>query len=138
MSQEDAELVRGLFTGMAAADKQQLLEMLPQIIAQMFDPEIEWVEDPQRADGRTYRGHAGVRESWERWLEGFDTWGFDLVNIVDCGDNVLAIVEERARGAASGAPIRSRNHMVLTLRDGKLLRYREFYDGDAARRAAQE
>jgi hypothetical protein len=21
------------------------------------DPEIEWIEDPQRADSRTYRGH---------------------------------------------------------------------------------
>ena len=106
------------------------------MIEQTCDPQIEWVEDPQRADGRTYRGHAGVRESFERWLEGFDEYSFKLEDVIDCGANVLVITEERARGAASGATISSRNYAVLTLRDGKLLRYREFYDEDAARRAA--
>jgi len=128
--------VRSLFAGAEAADKQALVEMLPQVIEQTCDPQIEWVEDPQRADGRTYRGHAGVRESFERWLEGFDEYSFKLEDVIDCGANVLVITEERARGAASGATISSRNYAVLTLRDGKLLRYREFYDEDAARRAA--
>ena len=128
--------MRGLFAGMATADKQALLEMLPQVIEQMCDPEIEWVEDPQRADGRTCRGHAGVRESFERWLEGFDEYSFEVEDVVDCGDNVLVISEERARGAASGAEIHFRNHVVMTLRGGKLLRYREFYDERAAREAA--
>ena len=128
--------MRNLFAGAATADKRALLEILPQLIEQACDPEIEWVEDPQRADSRTYRGHAGVRESFERWLEGFDEYSFKLEDVIDCGANVLVITEERARGAASGATISSRNYAVLTLRDGKLLRYREFYDEDAARRAA--
>ena len=136
MSQQDVEVVRNLFAGAATADKRALLEILPQLIEQACDPEIEWVEDPQRADSRTYRGHAGVRESFERWLEGFDEYSFKLEDVIDCGANVLVITEERARGAASGATISSRNYAVLTLRDGKLLRYREFYDEDAARRAA--
>ena len=91
---------------------------------------------PQRADGRTYRGHAGVRESFERWLEGFDQFSFEVEDVVDYGDNVLVISNEQARGAASGAAISSRIYAVMTLRDGKLLRYREFYDEDAARRVA--
>ena len=136
MSQQDVEFVRSLFAARAMADKQALLEMLPQLIEQMCDPEIEWVEDPQRADGRTYRGHAGVRESFERWLEGFDEFSFEVEDVVDYGDNVLVISNEQARGAASGAAISSRNYIVMTLRDGKLLRYREFYDEDAARRVA--
>jgi ketosteroid isomerase-like protein len=136
MSQQDVELVRSLFDGMGNADKEALLQMLPELIEQTFDPEIEWVEDPQRADSRTYRGHAGVRESFERWMEGFDNYSFDVEDVIDCGDNVLVIAREHARGAASGAAISSRNYFVLTLRNGKLLRYREFYDGDAARRAA--
>src|SRR5439155_406990 len=61
VSQQDVEFVRGFFEGSVSADKEALLEMLPQVIEQTCDPEIEWVEDPQRADGRTYRGHAGVR-----------------------------------------------------------------------------
>ena len=128
--------MRNLFAGAATADKRTLLEMLPQLIEQACDPEIEWVEDPQRADSRTYQGHAGVRESFERWLEGFDEYSFEIEDVVDCGENVLVISREQARGAASGTAITSRNYAVLTLRHGKLLRYREFYDERAAREAA--
>ena len=91
-----------------------------------------------RAGPRRHRGtrHAGVRESFERWMEGFDKYSFDVEDVIDWGDDVLVILDEQARGAASGATISSRNYVMLTLRDGKLLRYREFYDEDAARRAA--
>jgi ketosteroid isomerase-like protein len=85
MSQQDVELVRSLFDGMVNADKEAMLQMLPEVIEQTFDPEIEWVEDPQRADSRTCRGHAGVRESFERWMEGFDDYSFDVEDVIDCG-----------------------------------------------------
>jgi hypothetical protein len=35
-------------------DKDAMLAALPEMIPQICDPEIEWVEDPQRADGRVY------------------------------------------------------------------------------------
>jgi ketosteroid isomerase-like protein len=59
-----------------------------------------------------------------------------LIGIVDCGDDVLVVGREQVQGAASGAPMTSRTYAVLTIRDGKLLRYREFYDEHAARQAA--
>lgn len=137
MSGGNVEFVEGLYAaGTAATDKNTLLAALPQIIAQMCDPEIEWIEDPQRADGRIYRGHAGVRESWERWLEAFDEYSFELEQILDCGEDVLVVGREQVRGAASGAPMTARTYAVLTIRDGKLLRYREFNDEHAAQQAA--
>jgi len=136
MSRENVEFVEGLFAGSAGADKQALLAALPEIIAQLCDPEVEWVEDPSRADAQVHRGHEGVRASFEEWLAGFEDYQFELEEVIDCGDQVLAVATERGRGAASGAEVSSRNHMVLTLRDGKLLRYREFYDERAARQAA--
>jgi len=136
MSERNVEFVRGLFDGLAGADKQTLLAALPELIAQGCDPEIEWIEHPQRADARIYRGHSGVRESWERWLENFDEYSLEIEEIVDCGDDVLAVLREEARGAASGAPVSLRDYLVMTFRDGKLLRYREFTDERAARQAA--
>jgi ketosteroid isomerase-like protein len=135
MSRENVELVEGLFAGAAGADKQALLGNLLEIIVQACDPEIEWVEDPQRADGRVHRGHEGVKASFEEWLTGFEEYEFELEEVIDCGDDVLALGTEHGRGAASGAAVSSRNHAVLTFRDGKLLRYREFYDERAARQA---
>jgi ketosteroid isomerase-like protein len=136
MSRANVEFVEGLFAGVAAADKQALLAALPGLIEQACDSEIEWVEDPRRADSRTYRGHDGVRASWEQWIDGFDEYGFEIEQIRDWGDDVLVVGHERARGRASGATVSSRTYAVLTMREGKLLRYREFADEPSARKAA--
>jgi ketosteroid isomerase-like protein len=116
-------------------DKQQLLEALPELIVQVCDPDIEWVEDPQRADGRVYRGHEGVQQSFERWLEQWDEYAFEAERFIDCGDDVLAVAREHARGLTSGASVSSRIFAVYTIRAGKIARYREFYDEQAALKA---
>jgi len=103
MSQENVELLEALFTGATDMDKHALLDALPDLIAHTCDPEIEWVEDSRRADMRVYRGHEGVRESWERWLENFDEYGFEVEGMLDRGDKVLIVASEEARGRASGA-----------------------------------
>ena len=136
MSQENVEFLEGLFAGAAEMDKQALLDALPELIAQTCDPEIEWVEDPRRADRRVYRGHEGVRESWERWLENFDEWGGEVERMVDCGDKVLVYAREEGRGSLSGATISQQNYLVFTFREGKIARYEEFYEEQDALEAA--
>jgi len=102
------------------------------LVAQVCDPDIEWVEDPQRADGRVYRGHKAVKGSWERWLDQWDEYGFDAEQFIDCGDDVLLVSREHGRGAASGASVSSRHFGVFTIRAGKIARFREFYDEQEA------
>jgi ketosteroid isomerase-like protein len=117
-------------------DKEQLLAALPELIAQACDPEIEWVEDPQRADSRTYRGHDGVLTSFEQWLEQFSEYGFEAERFVDCGDHVLVVAREEGRGSVSGASVSSLIYQVSTIRDNKILRFQEFYDEASALQAA--
>jgi ketosteroid isomerase-like protein len=136
MSHENVDFVKGLFAAASDMDKEALLSALPELIAQTCDPEIEWYEDPQRADACVHRGHGGVRESFERWLDQWDEYGFEAERFVDCGDDVLAVAREHGRGAISGATVSSRIFIVVTFREGKVLRYREFYDEAAAREAA--
>ena len=136
MAQENVEFLEALLRGAREMDKQALLDALPDLIAQACDPEIEWVEDPRRADRRVYHGHEGVRESWERWLENFDEYGAELERIVDCGDKVFAVMREEGRGSLSGATISQRNYSVYTFRDGKIARYEEFYEEQDALEAA--
>jgi len=107
MSEENVDFVKTMFAAGSGMDKQALLAVLPEFIEQTCDPEIEWIEDPQRAHGRNYPGHEGVRESWEQWLHHWEEWGFELERVVDCG-----------------------------FRDGNILRYREFNDEADAREAA--
>ena len=132
MSQENVELVKLLFAAGSDMDKQAFLSALPEAIAQTCDPEIEWHEDPQRADARVYRGHDGVRESFERWLDQWDEYGAEPERFVDCGDDVLVVAREHGRGTRSGATVSGRIFTVVTFRNGKVLRYREFYDEAAA------
>ena len=136
MSQENVEFVKGFLTAGADADKEALLAALPEVIAQMCDPEIEWIEDPQRADARVYRGHDGVRESFERWLDQWDEYGMEPERFVDCGDDVFVVAREHGRGATSGATVSARIYLVFTFRKGKVLRYQEFYDEAEALEAA--
>ena len=135
MSQENVEFVQALLIGTAGMYKQAVIAALPELIDQMCTADIEWVEDPRRADGAVYRGHDGVRRSWERWLEQWDDWGWELERVIDCGDDVLVVARETARGASSGASVSARNHMAFTIRDGKIARYQEFYDEHDALKA---
>jgi ketosteroid isomerase-like protein len=136
MSQENVDFVKSLFAASDGMDKQALLAALPEFLEQICDPEIEWIEDPQRADGRVYRGHEGVRESWEQWFDQWDKYEFEIERVVDCGEAVLVVAREQGRGTTSGATVSARNFMVMTFRDGKILRYQEFYDEADAREAA--
>jgi uncharacterized protein len=134
MSHENVEIARRWYEP-AAAGKAALLAEMPRIM-EFCDPEIEWSEDPTRADARTHRGREGVRAALEGWLDAFDEYSFTAQRFIDCGDQVLVIGVEEGRGAVSGAPVRTTNHELITIRDGKIVRFREFYDERAALEAA--
>ncbi len=136
MSQENVEIVTALYQGAEAMNKEQLLATLPDLIRQVCDPEIEWIEDPKRADSRIYRGHDGVLASFERWLEGFDEYGTKLERIVDCGDRVFVASREEGKGAISGATVDVATYQVITFQEGKVLHYQEFSEEAEALEAA--
>jgi ketosteroid isomerase-like protein len=97
-------------------------------------PEVEW-SAPE--DGTIYRGRDGVRQRLEEWLESFDDYRFEVQRIVDCGgDDVLVVGREVARGAISGAEVRADDYELLTIREGMIVRIREFYDEQDALEAA--
>jgi ketosteroid isomerase-like protein len=88
-------------------------------------PEVEWTA-PE--GGTTYRGREGVRQRLEEWLESFDDFRYEVQRVVDCGgDEVLVVATEVGRGAMSGAEVRSTNYELLTIRDGMIVRIREYY-----------
>jgi ketosteroid isomerase-like protein len=135
MSEENVAFVRGLFDGAAGMDKQALLDILPEAVAQAFTEDARWEEDPSRADQQVWRGHDGICASWRRWLDEWDDWSFEIADVEDHGDRVFVVGHEHGRGPSSGAKVSATNYMVLTFRDGKIARYQEFYDEPQARAA---
>jgi ketosteroid isomerase-like protein len=135
MSQENVDFVRGLLQGAADMDKETFLASLPEAVAQVFTDDAEWVEDPQRADQQIWRGHEGICESFRRWFDQWDEYGFEVLSVEDHGEHVLVVSREEGRGRSSGATVWADNHYVLTVREGKIARYQEFYDEQQARAA---
>src|SRR5919108_2418452 len=138
MSQENVDFVRGLLDGAVEMDKQAILAALPELVPEAFTEDAEWIEDPQRADRQVWRGHDGICESWRRWLDQWDEYGFDVTAIEDHGEKVFVATREEGRGSASGAAVVADNYMVLSFREGKIARYEEFYDEARARAALGE
>lgn len=136
MSEENVEVVRRLYAAVEGLGQDDLFRVMPDLIRRVADPEIEWIESPSRIDGRTYRGHDGVRQALEHWLGGFDEYSFEIRKIVDCGDDVLVLGHEEGRGAVSGATVSAESYQLFTFRDGKVSRFRGFSDEASALEAA--
>jgi ketosteroid isomerase-like protein len=127
MSQENVEIAARFYE--PTTSKAALLAAMPRTMA-LCHPEVEWTV-PE--DGTTYRGREGVKQRLEDWLESFDEYRYEVQRITDCGGcEVLVEAAEVGRGAMSGAEVRSTNYELLTIRNGMIVRIREFYDeGDA-------
>jgi ketosteroid isomerase-like protein len=133
LSQENVTLAARWYALWATSSKRELSADVPSAM-ELCHPEVEWC---QRADGRTVRGREAVREALERWLDSFDEYSFEVLQILDCGfDEALVFGLEIGRGASSGAEVRSHTHELLTFRDGKIVRFRDFHDERDALEAA--
>jgi ketosteroid isomerase-like protein len=136
MSQGNLEIVKGMYAAAAGLETADLLAALPAMIRELCHEDVEWIEDPARVDSQVHVGHGGVLKSFERLVEDFDEYGFELEEAVDCGDKIFVVTREGARGAASGIPVETARYQVFTFRDGKLARFEEFHDRESAARDA--
>ncbi len=93
----------------------------------LYDPEVEldFTGGAVPIYGR-YKGLEGVREFFRDWLVIWQDYGSEIEELIDAGDEVIALMHEWGRGRQSGVPVDFRQVHVWTLRDGKLLRLRVY------------
>ena len=107
-----------------------------------FEPWIEsFAEDsefiPQRAPIQgTYRGRDALREFLADNAENFDVFHPSYQDIRDLGDRVLAIGRLRIQGKEGGVELEVPSAIVVTYRDGKIVRFEDFGDDRKALAAA--
>jgi len=120
MSQANVELLREVFEVFLAGKSQFGLELA--------DPEIEWdsSELPVPDISGVYRGKEAVREFWRQWLAAWDTVQFEY-ELVDAGDRVVALIDQRMRGRSTGieVPFGKYAH-VYTFKDGLIVHLKLF------------
>ena len=115
MSAENVELVR------------QALESFNlegvEAIADRIDPAFETTTPSSLSvEPDTYRGPEGVQRWFDAWGGTMDEVRFDLDELIDAGDQVVAVSRLVARSHTTGLELEQAVAMVWTLRDGRAVR----------------
>ena len=134
MSRENVEIVRRLLTDFRQRDHERAFEY--------YDPQIEWDATrmaqtiPDLAE--IYHGHEGVRTYWRRWLSAWKDLEFELEDVRDGGEEIVALIRnQRQWGRHSGITTDIPPYaLVFSFRDGKVIRWRSFPDQASGLRAA--
>jgi ketosteroid isomerase-like protein len=127
MSQANVEIVRGFYEAFAREEFQ----------VEVIDPEVEYVNPIGAVEEGTRHGVAAFREAVEQVFEGWATWNMEPEQFMAVGNQVAVVVRYRARGRTSGLELEGRESALLTLREGKVVRYEWFHEATDARRAAE-
>jgi uncharacterized protein len=128
MSQEGVEVVQRATAEFNQRGLDGLLEFA--------DPEIEWTTTGRYVEAGTYRGHDGIRKYLGTMMAEFEHMRVEPHEVIDAGDDVVVRGRVLGRGKRSGAPVDLAMTVVYTVRDGRIVRARNFEDRADALRAA--
>ena len=115
MSTENVEIVRRLF------DVQGTSEFL-----ELLDPHVVWLNHASAPQTKPYVGHEGLLEWFSDFRAHIGDFRFDLVELIDGGDQVVTVHRVTATGTTSGAQIEQTQAAVITLLNGKIVRSQGF------------
>jgi uncharacterized protein len=124
MSQENVELMRGVYERLARGDFWAL--------APLLHDEVEWEWDPRYArltgGSRVYRGPDEVEMTTREWLSAWKWFRIEPEGFIDAGESVVVLARYHARPRHGGPEIEDQATEVWTLRDGKVVRFRSYRD----------
>ena len=127
MSEENVEIVRRINDAYLAGDFETALGLI--------DPDVEF-DISMRPDGKVYRGHEGVIEGLRTWTGTWEDYSFEVTELIDAGEHVIAVDRQSGRGKGSGMPLEHSFSAVYTIRDGMVVRMAWFTNRADALEAA--
>ena len=128
MSEENVEIVRRGYAAFAEKGVEGVIPFFTEDAVIYSIP--EWPDDPE------YHGHDGIRKLTQQWTENFDAFGFDISELRDGGDTVIALYELVGETKGSAMPMRMQIGAVSEFRDGRIDRQRLFSSWEGALEAA--
>jgi ketosteroid isomerase-like protein len=134
MSQENVELCRRA----TEAFNQDGVEAV--VTGGFWSHEIVFDFTPAGIPGLgVYRGYAEIRRFFEEdWFGAFpfEEWELEVEELIDHGEQVIAILRQRGRGTSSGVAAEIGFTNITTLRDGEIARNDFYLDREKALEAA--
>ena len=97
---------------------------------EIFHPDVEWrfFAPPEIPYAGPRRGRAGMAEFFRILGSSVDVLAFSVDEILPAGDHVVATGHEKDRVKATGKVAEVDWVHLITVRDGKIARMREWYD----------
>jgi uncharacterized protein len=129
MSEENVEIVRQYFRAYDRGGWDAL--------AEFSHPDINWrAAEGALDDVGLMEGPDALRHYYEQWEDTFDTMRAEVEELVDAGDQVVAVVRGIGRMKESEAEVDLRYAIVFSIRDGKIAAGREYLTREDALEAA--
>jgi uncharacterized protein len=128
MSQENVEIVHGFVEAWNRSD--------PDAMLALFDTDCEVVFPPEVPEPGPFHGHAELRQWAEGFLAAWESHRAEVVEVVESGDKVVAVLHLVGRGIGSGIEMDETDAHVLAFRDGKITRWQNFNERSDALEAA--
>ncbi len=132
MSRENVETAHRAFAAFASGGWEACM-------GTYWDPDIVWNMTPTGIPGLgTYRGFDELRLFFEDWFSTFpfEEWEQDLLDVIDCGEQVVALTRQRGQGSTSGADVDLNYAQVIKFRDNRAVEVDIYLDAAEALEAA--
>jgi ketosteroid isomerase-like protein len=133
MAEANVEVVRRVYEAAARRDAATVLAL--------YDKDVELdasrIGVSNHPSGRdTYHGHDGLRELFREWHEAWGKIEYGYDELIEAGEQVIAVVTRHARGRASGVEVERPFALLWTLHDGRVVRLVWFLSREDALEAA--
>jgi ketosteroid isomerase-like protein len=134
MSQENVEIMRRVFEEFQAGmERGDLGDRFEETVAD----DSEFITAVPLEGRSVWRGREGFAEFMRAWTENFEDWSIRLERLIDAGDDrVVGLTHQSATGKASGAPVELNLGTVAELKDGRVVRMRNYLTYGEALEAA--
>jgi ketosteroid isomerase-like protein len=114
MSRENVEIVRDAFQTFGAEGIEPTLSF--------FSPDVVWHPTDRWLEGPSYRGHDGMRRLEAAFSENFDGFRYEVRDIRDAQDRVVALIDMSGRIKHSGTDVSQRLGFVVSGFDDRTFR----------------
>ncbi len=95
-------------------------------------PEVEYVNPDGAIEPGTRRGLAAFNGAIAKLFEGWSSWEMEPEQFKAVGDRVAVVVRYRATARTSGLEVEGRESALVTVRNGRIVRYEWFHGPDDA------
>jgi uncharacterized protein len=91
-----------------------------------FHPDVVWHTREDLPDSRAYRGRDAVAKLFSEWLESFEDFRMDVGELIDAGEQVIAVLRVSGRVRGSDQEVEMPEMHVCRMLDGKIIEVREY------------